>query len=189
MLNIAEASSRNKQLQRYKGNWATIEIMKTLLKNRRAYQSRIGSADQHIDHNSNKDIVEEELEDGGKEEEEAGRGKNDGNDDSDDWNDMYVGYGNGGEGDDENDGENGDGGEDEGGSCGIDVSEGRDDYDEVLGRNNDEGRNGEGSKQVGLKRKIIQDDEPATATRAKRMKLNPTQSTKKAAPKRKNSKK
>jgi hypothetical protein len=40
-----KASSRSKQLQRYKSNWATIEIMKTLIKNRRTYKNRIGSLD------------------------------------------------------------------------------------------------------------------------------------------------
>src|SRR6266704_2040266 len=41
-----KAKIHNKQLQHYKGNWATFEIMKTLNKNRRIYRRQIGSADQ-----------------------------------------------------------------------------------------------------------------------------------------------
>ena len=82
-----KASSRNKQLQCYKGNWATLEIMKTMLKNWQNYQSRIGSIDQYNNHNS-KDINGDELAGMGMGEEEED-GKGDGNI-GDDWEDMYV---------------------------------------------------------------------------------------------------
>ena len=44
-----KASSRLKQLQCYKGNWVTIEIMKTLLKNWHTYRNHIGSLDENND--------------------------------------------------------------------------------------------------------------------------------------------
>ena len=54
-----KASSRCKQLQCYKSNWATIEIMKTLIKNRRTYRHRIGSlADEQAVKNERVDDVE-----------------------------------------------------------------------------------------------------------------------------------
>ena len=40
---IAKVSSRCKHLQCYQGNWTTLEIMKTFLKNRHAYKHRIES--------------------------------------------------------------------------------------------------------------------------------------------------
>jgi hypothetical protein len=179
LLYIAKASSRNEQLRHYKGNWATIEIMKTLLKNRRSYRNRIGLPDvQDI-----KDISREKSEE------------------DPDWDDMYMknnnegnedrnGSGNGSEDEDRNSGEGNGGGEDEDG-------EGtRDGDDEEVGAKDNGGSNGEGSssaKQAG-KRKATQDDKPATTTRSK--KLNDSEDrqvaakpTKKAVPKGKQSKK
>jgi len=46
LLCFLKAKSRNKQLECYSGNWATLEIMKTLLKNQRTYKKRNGFPDQ-----------------------------------------------------------------------------------------------------------------------------------------------
>ena len=54
-----KVSSRNKQLQRYKGNWATLEIMKTLLKNQHTYRHHIGSLDQ-IDEDNTMNLKDSE---------------------------------------------------------------------------------------------------------------------------------
>lgn len=191
-----KASSRLKQLQRYKGNWATVEIMKTLIKNRRTYRNRIGSLDQHDEDNMMKDINGEEGE--GAHEKE----------DEDDWDEMYMDTEKGidkenGIGSEDEDGNGEDeinGGED--GNRGKEINGGGDGYEddeEEFARNDDEGRNGEGScsaKQPRTKRRLTQDDEPATSTGSKRKKMDgsgghqvPTQSTKKAPPKRKTSKK
>ena len=108
-----------------------------------------------------------------------------------DWDDMYqnkIDEENRSGGDEVDDGDEVDGGEgfnggeDEGGYSGKKIK----------------GGNGEGSriasaKQAGTKRKVTQDDEPATATRMKRKKLNgseahPAANTKKVLPKRKYSK-
>ena len=67
-----KARSRHAQLQRYTRNWATHEIMKTLLKNKRSYKKRIASE------NSNRDSFMEDGEglegdgDEGKDEDEEG---------------------------------------------------------------------------------------------------------------------
>ena len=58
LLHIAKAISRNKHLKCYKGNWATIKIMKTLLKNQRSYQTHIRLSD--IQQSSSKDIRSED---------------------------------------------------------------------------------------------------------------------------------
>src|SRR6266545_3045669 len=52
-----QAKSRNEQLGCYESNWATLEIMKTLLKNKRSYQKRIGRVDPNVD-----DIVMDDKE-------------------------------------------------------------------------------------------------------------------------------
>jgi hypothetical protein len=39
---ITQARSRNNQLQLYDKNWATYEIMKTIIKNKRNYRTKIG---------------------------------------------------------------------------------------------------------------------------------------------------
>src|SRR6266545_1321494 len=62
-----KAKTKNEQLQRYKGNWATFEIMKTLIKNRRLYRKQIGSADQSDGEQGPGD--EEEGEEGNNDEE------------------------------------------------------------------------------------------------------------------------
>src|SRR6266542_945595 len=62
-----KAKTKNEQLQRYKGNWATFEIIKTIIKNRRLYQKRIRSADQSDGEQGPGD--EEEGEEGNNDEE------------------------------------------------------------------------------------------------------------------------
>lgn len=207
LLHVAKASFRSKQLQRYKGNWATLEIMKTLLKNRRSYKNRIGSLDdQHDEDNPKKEIDGEELEVGGEGEE---GGKNDGNNSDDDWEGMYAnGTDNGSGGEDARGGKDVNGNEDGSGDE-VEDENGRkdvyggdiDDEDEELefGRNDDEGMNGGGSrsaKQAGKKRKVTEDDEPATTVKTKKSRLDSsedyqvaTRSSKKAVSKRKYSKK
>lgn len=156
-----KANSRSKQLQRYKGNWATLEIMKTLIKNRRSYKKRLGSIDQDDDGNTLKD--------------EDGKWGEDGDNDGS-IEDMYMDdvdrNGIGGEDDDENHGKDINGGEDddEGDDGGKDNHYGADENVEELG-GDDEGRDGEGSgsvKEAGRKRKVTgDDDELVTATRGK----------------------
>jgi hypothetical protein len=73
---LTQAKSRNKQLQRYQGNWAALEILKTLIKNKRTYQKRIGPADQ-----SDEDVVEE-LEGNDDELEKVNSGGEEENDDN-----------------------------------------------------------------------------------------------------------
>ena len=58
LLHIAKAIPRNKHSKCYKGNWATIKIMKTLLKNQHSYQTHIGLLD--IQESSLKDIRSED---------------------------------------------------------------------------------------------------------------------------------
>ena len=45
-------NSRSKQLKWYTGNWATFEVLKTLLKNRRVYRNRIGLQDNNDNDNA-----------------------------------------------------------------------------------------------------------------------------------------
>jgi hypothetical protein len=142
--------------------------MKTLLKNRRSYHHRIGLPDicNSKDINGEKSDADSDdmyMKEKGDENGRDGNGSKDGNGSED-------GNGNSGEGVDED------------GNGYGDVDE------EEFGAKDDEGRNGEGSssaKQAG-KRKATQDNEPATATRPKK-KVNQvaTQSTTKAALKRK----
>ncbi|KAF8812168.1 hypothetical protein BYT27DRAFT_7335841 [Phlegmacium glaucopus] len=166
------AISRNKHLRRYKGNWATLEIMKSMLKNRRCYKQRITSSDQY-----NQDDGEE-LEEGEGEKADEGEkeseSEKEGNDS--DWDSMYMP-----ERISKEDGNKNEGGHD---VDGDDIEElGRnedngngmdgDDIEEFGGKD-DEGRNGEGSCSVeqaaatGLartkKRKVTHNDEPATTT-------------------------
>ena len=61
-LNIIKAKSKNDQLQLYQGNWATLEIMKTLLKNKRSYQKRLqmsNAEESERDNEGNGDELEE----------------------------------------------------------------------------------------------------------------------------------
>lgn len=62
---LTKARSRNKQLQRYAGDWATLEIMKTLLKNKRNYKKRAGFPDQ------DSEDAENDYEEGDAHEEEG----------------------------------------------------------------------------------------------------------------------
>ena len=167
LLNIAKASSREKQLKLYKGNWATIEIMKTLLKNRRIYRSQIGTADD------NYNTVKKE----GSEDE---KGDHKGSD-SDSWDNMYQADKERRSGIDESD--NGeDGGEAKGNDSddGIDGEDNSEDGDEDMGADNgDEGGSEDGKESNGScgvsgrkvdegKKRKNRDDEPVT--RVKRMK-------------------
>ena len=70
LLHIAKVISRNKHLKCYKENWATIKIMKTLLKNWRFYQTHIGLLD--IQESSSKDIRSEDKRE------------------DDEWEEMYM---------------------------------------------------------------------------------------------------
>jgi len=63
-LNIIKAKSKNDQLQLYQGNWATLEIMKTLLKNKRSYRkclqiSNAEESERDNDNEGNGDELEE----------------------------------------------------------------------------------------------------------------------------------
>ena len=179
-----KASSRQKQLKLYKGNWATLEIMKTLLKNRRTYRNRIGT-DEY-------DTVKKE----GSEDEKGDHDEND----TDNWDDMYKadkerrssidesdngedgGEAKGNNGDDdgideEDNGEDGD--EDKGADNGdedanLDISGSRDGDGDEGGSEDEDRNNGKesnGSRGVsgrkvdegrdGMKRKN-RDDEPVT---------------------------
>jgi|GEM_PF-4201918 len=169
--------------------------MKTLLKNRRSYQHRIGLPD--VQDNSNlKDISGEKSDEEGQWDEMYLKDDDEGNGDKN---------GSGSEGEDEdedgNRGEDEDGNrrEDEDGNCGEGVhgdedgnrgEGGYEDEDEEFGAKYDEGRNGEGSSSAKLagKRKATQDDAPTTTTRSQK-KIKATQPTKKAVPKGKQSKK
>jgi len=92
-----QARSKNNQLQLYKGNWATLEIMKTLVKNKRSYKKRIGSGDDEDIVMGDGEGDNEEGMDGDEEERER-----DGNDGEEDGNDEGVGFNEGkGNGDEE----------------------------------------------------------------------------------------
>ena len=172
LLHIVQASARSKQLKYYKGNWATVEIMKTLLRNRHSYQKHIGHLDVDKKDPTSKDINRQ---------------------DDDDWEEMYVksktdnnkgnedenGCGGGNKYKDGNSGGVVDGGgkeeeefnnegrNREGSSGGVDG----DGNEEEEDNNNNEGRSREGSSGA-EKRQMPQDDEPAAATRLKRKKID-----------------
>lgn len=198
LLNIAKASSRQKQLKLYKGNWATLEIMKTLLKNRRTYRNRIGTINDY-------DKIKKEGSDDEKgdqersEESEDEKGDQEGND-TDSWEEMYQAHKRR-SGVDESD--NKDGGEakgDDGDDDGIDEEDngkngdddkgadnGDEDANRDIGDSGDEGGSEDGDRDNGKEsngsrgvsgRKVdegrngmkrkCRDDEPVT--RAKRTK-------------------
>src|SRR6266545_3638948 len=85
-----KAKTKNEQLQRYKGNWATFEIMKTLIKNRRIYRKQIGSADQS---DGEQGPGDEEGEEGNADEAGNADGEGEGNA-NDDWYANGEGKGN-----------------------------------------------------------------------------------------------
>jgi hypothetical protein len=110
-----KARSKHPQLQRYTRNWATLEIMKTLIKNKWSYKKRIGSEDDDRDSfmkdgeelegdgdegREDEDGYEEELEEDGDEgrdkdkDEEGNEEENDDGDDGEENNeegeDMYA---------------------------------------------------------------------------------------------------
>ncbi|KAF8804333.1 hypothetical protein BYT27DRAFT_7340269 [Phlegmacium glaucopus] len=167
------AISRNKHLRRYKGNWATLEIMKLMLKNQRCYKQRITSSDQY-----NQDDGEE-LEEGPRsipfylstsllntqvsvllllfrklyyplhdEGEKESESEKEGNDS--DWDSMYMPERIGKEDGNENEGgHNVDGDDIEEFGRNEDDGNGMDGDDiEEFGRKDDEGRNGEGSCSI-----------------------------------------
>jgi hypothetical protein len=179
--------------------------MKTLLKNRRAYKTRIGSLDQLEEQG-----VKKEVDENGEE-----RVSDKEDDDDESWESMYVkrkgenGWeddvdvrgtdenSNGGGYDDEEENRNDDEGND-----GEERNDGEsgDEYDKRGERDgDDDDGNGNGGEVGGgdgngsrMKRKASA-DEPGTATRAKRKKMDDngaaTQSIKKALPKKKPGKK
>jgi hypothetical protein len=202
-----KSKSRCKQLQRYKGNWATIEIMRTLIKNRRTYKHRIGSMDD--EQNTVKNEVDYDGNDGGSDRntdmdsmyvedkkdldsDEDNNGE-DGGDKGDNGMEIRKGDyedGNGAEIDDGDDG--GDGGD------GNNSGDGGEDKERSHGKAINGSRGWPGGKDSGestkRKLKVTQDDEQGA--RAKRSKKDgsggdqgATQSTKKAMPKRKAGKK
>jgi hypothetical protein len=181
-----KATSRSKQLQRYKGNWATLEIIKTLIKNRRSYKNRLGSIDEDNDGEFSTSTSKDED---GKESE--GVNIDDMYVDEDENGGKDINHGEGededeDEGKDINHGEDEDEDEDEDGR--KDVGWGADENGlEELGGDDDERRDGEGShnvKQAGRKRKVTQDDELVTATRGKlRKTMGSSGEQKKALPK------
>ncbi|KAF8809840.1 hypothetical protein BYT27DRAFT_7254181 [Phlegmacium glaucopus] len=171
-------------LRHYKGNWATLKIMKLMLKNQCCYKQHIASSDQY-----NQDDGEE-LEEGEGEKVDEGEkeseSEKEGNDS--DWDSMYMP-----ERIDKNGISKEDGNENEGrhNVDGDDIVEfGRnedngngmdgDDIEECGGKD-DEGRNGEGSCSVeqaaatGLagtkKRKVTHNDKPATTTITRAMSI------------------
>jgi hypothetical protein len=199
--------------------------MKTLLKNRRVYKNRIGSLDKHDKHQISKDNdgeedkdenygndsdwesmympVDKENQDGGKDiigGEDGGDyriGSEDEDEDEDSGKDIIGGEvgGEDGIGSEDEDGGK-DGGED--GIGGEDEDGGKDINGGVDGGEDGSGGGSRSVKQAGVKRKQTRDidDEPATATRSKRKKMDgsgahqaPIQLTKKAPPKRRTSKK
>ena len=50
--------SRNKQLKLYENNWATLEIMKTIIKNKRSYRSKIGRPGSNK-HDDNRELPDQ----------------------------------------------------------------------------------------------------------------------------------
>ena len=173
-----KASSRLKQLQHYKRNWATIEIMKTLLKNRHTYRNRIGSLDKNND--DMKDINGE----GGLKDEITPKDEDDIY--QDEISDIYEDKvkmddmdkkidenqsGNDGNSEELNFGEN----EDGNGGKGLNNSENG--FEEEVGGINVKRGNGNGNcigsaKKAGTKRKVSKDNESVIATIVKRKKLN-----------------
>jgi hypothetical protein len=120
-----KSKTRCKQLQRYKGNWATLEIMRTLIKNQRTYKHRIGSMD-----NEQNMVKNEEVD-------------YDGNDDrNSDMESMYVEDKKGLDSDEDDNGED-DNGEDDNGED-DNGEDGRDKGDNgmEIHRGNDEDGNG-----------------------------------------------
>jgi hypothetical protein len=191
-----KASSRNMQLRLYKGNWATIEIMKTLLKNRRTYRNRIGVDEHDMMMKVESDDEEGSHEQNNGDDEGDNSGDEEGNnigdgDGYDSWDDMYqaalrVGINEDNEDGGEDKGENGansedgdeDGGENmaenaadnEDGGGGEGGGENRDENNETEsnGRRGVSGRKDDKGGN-GMKRKN-QNDEPTMAIRAKRSK-------------------
>ena len=74
-LNFLKVWQAHLQLQQYKCNWATFEIMKTLIKNKRTYQKKIVNTDQADGEESNDEQEVEEDED-----DEKGGSGDEGND-------------------------------------------------------------------------------------------------------------
>ena len=163
------------QLRLYKGNWATIKIMKTLLKNRRTYRNQIGVSEHDM-------MMKVESDDEGGSH-EKNNGDNEGNNNGDNegsnigdgigydsWDDIYQAVlhvsineddDDGGENMAENAADNKDGGGGEGGGKNRDENE-----TESNGRCGVSGR--KDSKGGNRMKRKNQDDEPAT--RAKRSK-------------------
>ena len=211
-----KASSRCKQLQCYKSNWATIEIMKTLIKNRRTYRHRTGSlADEQVVKIEGVDNVEGSNHDSDLDTEKIlGGDEDDNGDDGDDGlndKDLY-GSSNGGDDEDGNGNEEGWGGdEDENGTNIGGVEGGHDEVENGAETDGNEeggddginartrgGRSLPGGKDNGrgMRRnlEVTQDDEGSARTKktkrdGSRGHQGATQLTKKVMPKRKSGKK
>ena len=173
-----KASSRLKQLQCYKGNWATIKIMKTLLKNRCTYRNHIGSLDK-----SNDDMKDINGEGGLKDEITPEEEDDIYQDEIDDIYEDEVKMDNMDEKIDENQsGDDGNGkelnfGKNEDGNGGKGLNNSENGFEEEVGGINIKRGNGDGNcissaKKAGTKRKASEDNEPAIATIVKRKKLN-----------------
>ena len=165
-----KASSRLKQLQCYKGNWATIKIMKTLLKNQCTYRNRIGSLDENDD--DMKDIDGE----GGLKDEITPKEEDDiYQDEIDDIYKDKVKMDNMDKKIDENQsGDDGNGeelnfGENENGNGGKGLNNGENSFEEEVGGINIKRGNGDGNhigsaKKAGTKRKASENNKLAIAT-------------------------
>ena len=140
LLHIVKASSRCKQLKRYKGSWATLEIIKMLLKNRCTYRSRIGSLAEEQE-----SVCEKEGDYDGN-----NSGNENTNDDDEnsnnEWDDMYMAYKENHSSGDEDD-NNSDGGVDKDGN-GSDNNGDKGEVGNGLGNNSDE-EDGNGLDDIG----------------------------------------
>ena len=181
-------NSRSKQLQRYKGNWATLKILKTLLKNWRIYQNCIRSLEQD-EQDIKKEIDGEEVE-GGNDRNNSDDNKNNNNEDDNQSNDDDNQNNDNNDQNNDNDNQNNN---NDSSWENMYVRNKLVDSDEDDNGGKDEGEDeDEDGDRAGMKMKRKVDDEPVTATRAKRKKMDgsrgqqtATLSTKRALPKRK----
>ena len=159
---MQKANSRSKQLQCYKGNWATLEILKTLLKNLCIYQNCIGSLDQQDEQDIKKEIKGEEVE-GGNDRNNSDDNKNSDNKDDNQNNDNNDQNNNNNDQNNDNDSswEN----------MYVKNKLVDSDEDDNGGKDGGEDEDGDGDR-AGMKMKRKVDDKPATATRAKRKKMD-----------------
>ena len=140
-----------KQVELFFAEWATIKIMKTLLKNQSSYQTHIGLLD----------VMDSDIKSEDKRED-------------DEWEKMYMNDNAGNKeensssvnGDEEEDGEEEEEEESEGKDDGDDKKEEEEEEEIEAKKSNGEGRSG------AEKRKATQDDQPMATTRSKRIKVS-----------------